>query len=68
MKAHLIVSIPLEQSWLCMDCDAVCNSAISCPGCAGNVLMSLANVLNREPERPAESDVDRCLSALEDAR
>jgi hypothetical protein len=43
--------IPLTRAYLCQDCSAVGNSAMSCPACASTVLLGLAGVLNREIER-----------------
>lgn len=40
--------IPLEEAYLCLDCDKVGDSAKVCPSCLSESLMSLACVLNRE--------------------
>ena len=39
--------IPLAGAYLCQDCDSVGNSAMQCPACASQVVMSLAGVLDR---------------------
>lgn len=38
---------PLQNAYLCGNCDNVTNNAHACPACAGTNLMSLAKVLNR---------------------
>lgn len=40
--------IPLGSAYLCLDCNAVCNSPEQCPACASEALMGLAGVLQRE--------------------
>jgi primosomal protein N' len=40
--------IPLAGAYLCQDCDSVGNSAMQCPACASEVLMSLAVVFDRK--------------------
>lgn len=40
--------IPLRGAYLCQDCNAVGNCAMTCPACASTVLLGLAGVLNRE--------------------
>lgn len=40
--------MPLEDAYLCQDCETVGNSAHRCPACASKVLMCLAGVLNRK--------------------
>ena len=42
------ISLPLAEAYLCINCDAVGNSAIRCPACASETLLPLAGVLNRE--------------------
>ena len=42
--------IPLEAAYLCADCDAISNCAMRCPACAGESLLSVAQVLNRYEE------------------
>jgi hypothetical protein len=39
---------PLQNAYLCQDCDAVSNNANQCPACASEVLMNLATVMDRE--------------------
>ena len=39
--------IPLNEAYLCQDCDAVGNSSMQCPACASEVLLSLARIFNR---------------------
>lgn len=43
--------IPLASSYLCPDCNCIGNCAEQCPACASPVLLALANVLDRKPER-----------------
>ncbi len=45
--------IPLASAYLCPDCNCIGNCASQCPACASPVLMALANVLDRKPEREA---------------
>lgn len=57
MRLRKLQHIPLEAAYLCQDCNAIGNSAMQCPACASEVLLSLAVVLNREdvagtPESP----------------
>lgn len=42
--------IPLDSAYLCADCHMVSNSSLRCPACAGESIMGLAGVLNREPQ------------------
>lgn len=44
------MTIPLEDAFLCLDCQHVGDSAVSCEHCASEALLSLAAVLNREPK------------------
>lgn len=39
--------IPLNEAYLCQDCDAVGNSSMQCPACASEVLLSLAGIFDR---------------------
>ena len=50
MTSHLMNHIPLNSAYLCLDCDAVGNSAMQCPACASQVVMGLATVFQREEE------------------
>ena len=49
-RVSLQQHIPLMKAYLCQDCNAVGNSAMSCPACASSVLLGLAGVLNREDQ------------------
>lgn len=51
MKFANMQHIPLSSAYLCPDCNCIGNCASQCPSCASPVLLALANVLNREPER-----------------
>ncbi|MGB8028777.1 MAG: hypothetical protein WCF30_03845 [Terracidiphilus sp.] len=53
MKFTQMQHIPLASAYLCPDCNCIGigNCASQCPACASPVLLALANVLNREPER-----------------
>lgn len=46
--------IPLSSAYLCQDCNCVGNCSEQCPACASEVLLSLAGVLDREPEEALE--------------
>ena len=39
---------PLASAYLCLDCSEISTSAVRCPACASEALMSLAAVLERE--------------------
>jgi hypothetical protein len=39
---------PLKSAYLCQDCNSIGNHSGACPACASSVLMSIANVLDRE--------------------
>jgi hypothetical protein len=39
--------IPLNQAYLCQDCDEIGNSSMRCPACASEVLLSLAGIFDR---------------------
>jgi hypothetical protein len=43
--------IPLASAYLCPDCNCIGNWASQCPACASPVLLALANVLDRKPEK-----------------
>jgi hypothetical protein len=47
MSTAELTHIPLEDSYLCQDCNAIGNNANRCPACASEVLLSVAGVLNR---------------------
>jgi hypothetical protein len=50
-------AIPLAEAVLCQDCGTVTDATWTCPKCGGAVLMSLANVLDRETEEDAEPEL-----------
>lgn len=51
MRFTQMQHIPLASAYLCPDCNCIGNCASQCPACASPVLMALANVLDRKPER-----------------
>lgn len=51
MKFTHMQHIPLVSAYLCPDCNCIGNCASQCPACASPVLLALANVLDRKPER-----------------
>jgi hypothetical protein len=51
MKLTHMQHIPLASAYLCPDCNCIGNCASQCPACASPVLLALANVLDRKPER-----------------
>jgi hypothetical protein len=51
MKFTHMQHIPLASAYLCPDCNCIGNCASQCPACASPVLLALANVLDRKPER-----------------
>jgi hypothetical protein len=53
------IYMPLQESWLCLDCSSIGNQARQCPACASQVVQSLAKVLDRETEPQEVSDADR---------
>jgi hypothetical protein len=42
--------IPLNEAYLCQDCDAVGNNSTQCPACASEVLLSLAGIFDRRED------------------
>lgn len=51
MTRDQTVQLPLSEAYLCVECGTVGNDAMRCLSCANACgLLSLANVLNREPE------------------
>lgn len=52
MKRYCLEHFPLAGAYLCQDCNAVGNNAMSCPACASNVLLGLAGILNRGESKP----------------
>ena len=52
--------IPMERAYLCLDCEAVGNSAMNCPACAGGALLSLAAILHspRLPQKSVDATFD----------
>lgn len=52
-----LTHFPLSEAYLCADCHAVGNCAMTCPACASTSVLSLATVLDgRPPEMPTEWD------------
>jgi hypothetical protein len=49
--------IPLEEAYLCQDCNCIVNQSRRCPACASEVLMGLAGVLNREVQEEGLSSL-----------
>lgn len=47
MTFDALQHIPLNEAYLCQDCDAVGNNSAQCPACASEVLLSLAGIFNR---------------------
>jgi len=52
MSLQTLHHVPLKSAYLCPDCNAIGNSSTQCPACAGEVLLSLAVVLDREQRPP----------------
>ena len=53
MNSAKPIHFPLNQTYLCQDCNAVGNDPAHCPACASNALMGLAQVLDRaEAKQP----------------
>jgi hypothetical protein len=51
MKAHMMISLPLSDCYLC-ECGCVGNNAMRCPACANeHGLLPLATVLDRDDSR-----------------
>jgi hypothetical protein len=48
MTYPMMQHIPLESAYLCIDCSSIGNNYSSCPACASKVLMSLADILDRD--------------------
>ncbi len=48
--------IPLNQAYLCQDCNAVGNDSTYCPACASKALLGLARVFDR-PETVSTAKV-----------
>jgi hypothetical protein len=55
MKHMSMQLIPLSMAYLCQDCSVVGNCPEQCPACASSVLMGLATVLDRKPEKKAKA-------------
>jgi hypothetical protein len=49
---YWILAMPLEMSWLCVNCDSVVNVETRCPVCLSEVLLSLSKILNRDKPEP----------------
>ena len=45
--------LPLQSAFLCVNCEAISSSPTRCPACAGESLMPLGSILNRQPEPPS---------------
>ena len=54
MTRQVLVQIPLEKSWLCVQlgCDTISNDSSKCPRC-GSAVLSLASVLGERKEQEA---------------
>jgi hypothetical protein len=50
MTYRMMEHFPLTSAYLCPDCECVSNCAKQCPACASQVVMSLAEVLDRRAE------------------
>ncbi|MGD0157337.1 MAG: hypothetical protein ABSB50_14665 [Terracidiphilus sp.] len=50
MKFISMQYIPLASAYLCPNCSCVGNCPERCPACASSALLSLASVLDREPD------------------
>jgi hypothetical protein len=62
-----MIQIPLEESFLCADCNTICNSAIQCPCGSQHGLLSLATVLNRTQRIPEiKREVQELLNAMDE--
>lgn len=48
-----LTHIPLEQAYLCAECACVGNCSERCPACACEVVINLANVLDRKEDDDA---------------
>jgi len=48
MTMDALQHIPLTQAYLCLDCNEIGNSAMRCPACASQVLLSLAGIFDRK--------------------
>jgi hypothetical protein len=55
MTCSMMNYIPLNQAYLCQDCNAVGNDSTRCPACASEVLLALAGVFDRKEEVRASS-------------
>ena len=51
MSLQKLRHIPLKSAYLCQDCNAIGNLSRQCRACAGEILLSLALVLNREERK-----------------
>jgi hypothetical protein len=51
--------IPLNNAYLCQDCNSVGNCAVQCPACASEALLGLATILNRRVEERVQSSFIR---------
>ena len=51
MTTEILQHFPLNNAYLCQDCDTIGNNAVRCPACASDALMVLEVVLNRKREK-----------------
>jgi hypothetical protein len=59
MKLNSMLHIPLASAYLCPNCGCVGNCSKRCPACASQFLLSLANVLDRVPEKYPQLSYER---------
>lgn len=59
MKFSKLQHIPLASAYLCPNCSSIGNNAKQCPACASPFLLSLANVLDRVPEKAPPISYER---------
>ncbi len=59
MKIITLQHIPLASAYLCPNCSCIGNSSKQCPACASSFLLSVANVLDREPAEDAQISYER---------
>lgn len=54
-----MLQIPLASAYLCPNCSCIGNCSVRCPACASSELLSLAGVLDREPEDDPQLSLER---------
>jgi len=60
-------TIPLENSWLCADCQRIGASSTQCPSCASRCgLIALSGVLHKIVDKPRIVDKDDSRKGRED--